>query len=138
MEESEANKVILVFTRISFYLYLTLTGEPGWKVTVGQASAPSDPRERRFLDGVGELLQGCASCLGHHPRGAAPPEAAGEHLAASQSPPAPTAAALRFPAGRAASKAQHYTCRWLNCFYFVVKLNLVLRMNVYNTSKCTF
>lgn len=125
MEKREENKVILFSHKDHFYLYLNLTGKPGWKVTVGQASTPFDPRKRRFLNGVGELLQGCASRLRHHPRGAAPPEAAGKHLAASQSPPAPTPAALCFPAGCAASKTQSYPCIRLCVCIFNPKMHIV-------------
>lgn len=56
-------------------------GEPRWKSLIGQAAAPLDPRQLRFVDGICQLFQGCPPCSGHHPWGSASPETAGEHLA---------------------------------------------------------
>lgn len=93
-------------------------GEPGREVAPRQAPAALDSRQLRFPHGLRQLLQGRAPRPRRHPRGAAPPAAAREHLAAPQGPAAPEAAALCFPAGRSAGGSRAALvrrgaiCRW--------------------------
>lgn len=83
---------------------LSWAGEPGWEVAARQAPAAADPRQLRLPDSLCQLLQGRAPRARRHPRGAAPPAAAGEHLAAPQGAAPPAAAAVCFPAGRPAGE----------------------------------
>ena len=81
-----------------------LAGEPGWEVPARQAPAAPDTRQLRLTHGLGQLLEGRAPRPRRHPRGAAPPATAGEHLATPQGAAPPAAAAVRLPAGRPAGE----------------------------------
>lgn len=88
-----------------FHRCLFRAGEPGWEVAARQAPAAPDSRQLRLPDSLCQLLQGRAPRARCHPRGAAPPAAAGEHLAAPQGAAPPAAAAVCFPAGRPAGES---------------------------------
>lgn len=104
---------------IGIPLYPLSTGESRWESPVGQTPAPFDSRQRRLANSIGQLHQGSEPRPGHHPRGAAPPAAAGEHLAAPQTPPAPAPAALRLPTrcptGTPSSNQPLRQINWADC-----------------------
>lgn len=75
-------------------------GQSGWQGPTGCPPETTEPRELGVSDGHSQLLQGSPLYPGCGPRGPAPPETPGEHLAAPQGPPAPKATALCIPTGR--------------------------------------
>lgn len=94
------------FTTLKPPHFKPFPGKPRREVSAGQTAATFDPRKCRFTHGFGQLLQGRAPRPRHHSRGVASPEAAGEHLAAPQSAPAPASAAVCLSAGRSAGERQ--------------------------------
>lgn len=81
------------------WLCFLATGQPRWQGAAGRAAASPESWELRVPHGHSQLLQGSAPGAGRGARGAAPPTATREHLAAPQGAAPSAAAALCLPAG---------------------------------------